>query len=715
MCPSEPSKERLSPALASLVAKTDQPLIHRDLSWLQFNERVLGEAQDPNNPILERLKFLSISASNLDEFFMIRFASLTRSITRAQKIQDKNLARELSLVRAVILNEVAAFKKKQKKVLAELKLALEPYRIVLHASDEPITATEQEIFSQEFVQKIPAPVPFKWTQLNYLGNLQSAVIFPNQTWIPLPTSIPRAITRWVDGDLHVWFTHHLWLKFLPAVFGQESASLLRVTRDGDLSFDIDDDDPESIPDQIRSGIGRRERGRFVRIQYSGKWSEAQITKLTQHFKLEPSAVIQSTETFGLAGLWNAMNRAQEAQRFSPPLVYPERTAEIPRGLHSQDSPFEHLKRRDFLLHHPYDSFHGLLAWIDHAATDPHVTRICITLYRTGSNSPLIASLKKAAQAGKKVDVLIELRARFDELNNLKLTEELKLAGVDVAFGFGKLKLHAKLALVSRNEESGTVLYTHVSTGNYHAGTSRLYTDLAILTGRPEFGKDALHFFDSVIAGSIPSQFKTLLPAPLKLHRRILAHIEAETKAALAGKPARIVAKVNALVDEPVIKSLYRASQAGVQIDLIVRGACSLVPGIPGLSEHIRVISVVDRYLEHSRIYYFESAKKMYLSSADWMPRNFFSRLEIAYPVLDERIYAYLKEVVIPTYLRDTVKAQELTAKGTWQKRHPEKSEMENETQAVRAQFYFEGLADRHYTGTPLEFSNTPITQDPSKS
>jgi polyphosphate kinase len=323
-------------------------------------------------------------------------------------------------------------------------------------------------------------------------------------------------------------------------------------------------------------------------------------------------------------------------------------------------------------------------------------------------SAVIEALKGAA-ATKRIRVIIELRARFDELNNLILAEELRKAGVDVAFGFGQMKLHAKIALVTRNEPEGPRLYTHLSTGNYNSTTARQYTDLAILTASQDVGADARLFFDSVWRGEVPTAFKQLVSAPAKLHRRLINHIDAETEAAKQGKKARIVAKVNALVDDVVVEQLYKASQAGVQVDLIVRGACSLIPGVPGLSENIRVISVVDRYLEHSRIYFFENSKSLYLSSADWMPRNFFSRLEIAFPIIDPHLYEYISQVVIPLYLADTVKAKELTPQGTWKKRSLSSLNAQTSKVAeamfgrkpVRSQFLLEELAVREYAGTPL--------------
>ncbi len=291
-------------------------------------------------------------------------------------------------------------------------------------------------------------------------------------------------------------------------------------------------------------------------------------------------------------------------------------------------------------------------------------------------------------------VVLELRARFDESNNLRVAEELGKAGVEVKFGFGNLKLHAKVTLITRREGDKTVRYTHLSTGNYNAKTARQYTDISIFTSHAEIGEDARHFFDSVYKKEVPTNFKQLVTAPTKLHARMRTLIRAEAEAAKAGKSARIVAKVNALVDEKLIEDLYMASQSGVKIDLIVRGACSLVPGVKGLSENIRVISIVDRFLEHSRIYWFQQSGVMYLSSADWMPRNFFSRLEIAFPVLDPRLYKFMTEVLIPGYLRDNTRARRLTARGVWEK-------VASTPPLHRAQWYFEELATNHYKNTSL--------------
>jgi polyphosphate kinase len=348
------------------------------------------------------------------------------------------------------------------------------------------------------------------------------------------------------------------------------------------------------------------------------------------------------------------------------------------------------------LHHPYDSFDSYVAFIKAAAKDPQVIKIEQTFYRTDADSLVVSQLKEAAKR-KEVHVYIEPRARFDELNNLRLAEAFKKSGVKVNFATGKLKLHAKIALVTRKTENELRYYTHLSTGNYNAITSNQYTDLAIITSNQEIGFDARQFFDSIYSQENPKAFRKLVIAPQFLARRLLAHIKEETDAAKEGKPAKIFIKVNALVDQKIIESLYIASQAGVKVDLVVRGACALIPELSGISDNIKVLSIVDRFLEHSRIYYFGSSKKLYLSSADCMPRNFFSRLEIAFPILDQRIFHFLESVLIPAYLTDHAKARRLTSTGAWRRRRGFGQEKAN-----RAQGFYERLSETEYIGTPLE-------------
>jgi len=495
----------------------------------------------------------------------------------------------------------------------------------------------------------------------------------------------------------------------------DPVGLLRLTKDGDFSVDLEAEDPENIPDVVRSGLGRRDKGKAVRLQYFGSFEDAFLTQALAVLKLQPGQLMITPGSLYIRALWTLVNQCPESVLTARPgLKHPPLESRMPAIFERPEEIFSQIQKADILLHHPYDSFDAFVRFLQTACLDPQVRSIEQTVYRMDAISPMIDSLKEAAKT-KKVRVVIELRARFDELNNLSLADELKKAGVEVHFGFGKLKLHAKIVLITRTEDRspGVVAeyrYTHISTGNYNSATARLYTDLAILTSSAEVGQDARHFFDTVVKEEVPTQFKYLVAAPTRLKRLLLAHIQQVAAAAKRGEKARIVAKVNALVDEEVISQLYQASQAGVQIDLIVRGACSLIPGIQGLSENIRVISVVDRFLEHSRIYYFANARAMYLCSADWMPRNFFSRLEIAFKISDPLVYRYIEEFLIPIYLSDAVKSRELTPLGTWKKRTVASAKasfspaLKNLFKGLplRSQFLFEELSKREYMGTPLQ-------------
>jgi polyphosphate kinase len=530
------------------------------------------------------------------------------------------------------------------------------------------------------------------------------------SWFRIPRSLPSLyFSKDKESDkLFVFFLDDLLLSHMPEAFDLKNPpGIFKVTRDADFSLDLGEEDTESIPDVVKSNVRVRDKGRPVRLQWTGNLSQESVSRITHFLKFENGQVSEAPKTLCLQGLWSLFHQIQESHT-TKTLKYPPMKSFLPRPFRAADGLFDKLRLNDYLFHQPYDSFDGFVRFIQAACSDPHVEVIEQTVYRVDTLSPVVDALKKAAKK-KRIRVMIELRARFDELNNVQLADELRRAGVEVGFGFGKLKLHAKVALISRREGDGLRLYTHLSTGNYNALTARQYTDLAIITANQEVGADARHFFDSVWEGKVPSNFRLLVSAPLRLHKKLLSLIEAETIAAKAGRKARIVAKVNALVDELLIDQLYKASQAGVQVDLIVRGACSLIPGVKGLSENVRVISIVDRFLEHSRIYYFGDSKALYFSSADWMPRNFFSRLELAFPILDPVLYQYVEEVIIPAYLLDTVKARELTAQGIWKKRTPSSIRPEDKfkdpplksKKALSAQDIFQEIADQEYKSTIL--------------
>lgn len=687
------------PTLSFLLPRIGQPLIHRDLSWIQFNDRVLAEARSKSNPVLSRMKFLSISASNLDEFFMIRFASLLRSLS-ATKIEENR--ESLARIHATVLESVRKFGLSQGKTLEILRKAGEAHRVHLHvktAKGSEAYFQGRAIFEAKVLPLLTLKDKFSYARIQDLQNLQMLVHIHKNLWFDLPRGTPPVFFEIAEDKdrMDVFFLDELLVSHLDSMLPlKEKPGILRVTRDADFTIDLPEGDTASIPDLIRSNISTRDKGRLVRLQWSGHFPKNFITEACDSIKLDLRQCFPAPGTLCLNGLFGFVAAVPDRMGRRPGFQNPHLKITLPGPFKEErrKNLFDSLAKIDFLLHHPYDSFDSYIHWLKTACEDPGVTMIEQTIYRTDSDLRIVELLKQAAAAKKKVRVVLELRARFDESNNLRVAEELSKAGVEVKFGFGNLKLHAKVTLVTRKEGDKNARYTHLSTGNYNVKTARQYTDISIFTSNQEIGEDARHFFDSVYKKEVPVNFRHLVTAPIKLHARMRTLIKAETDAARGGKPARIVAKVNALVDEKIIEDLYVASQAGVQIDLIVRGACSLIPGVKGLSENIRVISIVDRFLEHSRIYWFQHSGVIYLSSADWMPRNFFSRLEIAFPVLDPRLYRFMTEVLIPGYLRDNVRAHRLGPRGVWQK-------VPAGTPAHRAQWYFEELATGHYKNTPL--------------
>ena len=686
------------PTPSFLLFNHGKPLIHRDLSLIQFNDRVLAEARSRQNPVLSRIKFLSISSSNLDEFFMIRFASLMKSISAAKTDETRE---GLYRVHATVLESVRKFGVRQAKTLEILRKAGEGFRVHLHSRTSKGSAVfneGREIFNSRIFPHLSLRNGFTYGHVGELQNLQMLVFINRDLWFTVPRNLPSVFSV-IDEPrerMDVFFLDELLLSHLDSMIPlPEKPGILRVTRDSDFTLELPGD-TESIPDLVRKNISSREKGRLVRLQWNGSFPKDFLAEACDQLKLDLRQCFRAPGTLCLHGLFGFVLSVPDKLGRRAGFQNPHLKVTMPGAFREERRKelFTSLKKIDFLFHQPYDSFDAFINWLKTAAEDPDVTMIEQTIYRTDSDLRIVEQLKRAASGGKKVRVVLELRARFDESNNLRVAEELSNAGCEVKFGFGNLKLHAKVTLVTRKEGDRMVRYSHLSTGNYNAKTARQYTDISVFTGNPEMGDDARHFFDSVYKKEIPTSFKQLVIAPTKLNPRMRTLIKAETEAASSGKPARIFAKVNALVDEKIIEDLYVASQAGVQVDLIVRGSCSLIPGVKGLSENIRVISIVDRFLEHSRIYWFQSSSVMYLSSADWMPRNFFSRLEIAFPVLDARLYKFMTEVLIPGYLRDNQRARRLNPRGVWEK-------VSNSQPPHRAQWYFEELATGHYKNTPL--------------
>lgn len=690
----------MSETLTSLLIDPNEPLIHRDLSWLQFNDRVLSEAEDADNPLLERLKFLGITASNLDEFFMIRFASLNQELELAVKREDSERALRLGKVKQQILTDIASFGRRQSRCFDKLRSALRSQQIEFVSYERMLKRHRKlarEIFEDKVVETLPAREERGIAAVREMENLGLSLLFPDSSTLALPGSISTLLWRHdTKKRLLVFQLGDLLRAFGSEYFGLEGEPLLlRLTRDGDVPVILENEDIDSIPETVRKTILGRQTRMPVRLQVYGNYSSEGVEPLRQDLSLQENQVFHTTSMLPLRALFSFVNSISSLLPKTSSLTYEPLKARIPRRLRDTATVFEGIEQHDYLLHHPYDSFDSYINFLAAAADDPKVESIQQTVYRVDSESKITEILKRAAST-KSVRVLIEPRARFDEINNIRLAEELSAAGVKVVFSTGKLKLHAKITHVLRDEGGYKRAYTHLSTGNYNAKTARVYTDMSILTAHPGLGKDASRFFDQACQQKIPLGLDHMILAPNGLHKRIRALIRAEIRAARKGRPAKIFAKVNALVDSKIVRELYKASEAGVQIDLLVRGACSLIPGLPGLSENIRVYSIVDRLLEHSRMYYFSDSETLFLSSADWMPRNFFSRLEIAFPVYDERIFSFLTDVAIPAYLADRAKARRLTRRGTWRRRP---SAAEEET--MRAQAYFEQLALRRYRSTPL--------------
>jgi len=686
--------------LKGIVADPKHPFVHRDFSWLHFNDRVLAEARDASTPLLERLKFLGITASNLDEFFMIRMSSLDREIAQLKRNQSSKLKQHQKIQRE-ILRSVELFHRKQSACLNQIIRQLKDFDVsIIRKPQSRMTYADMadQLYFSNYIDQISEPKEFDKQEARKLENLQMALLFTNNLWVPIPKSLSPTVWNEINrGAYSLIFLDDLLRFEVPRLFGiKDRPVLVRIIRDADIAADLEEEDATSLPDAVRTKMRAREFGQPTKLLVSGPSQHFNDERLRDLFKIEKEKIFRVSHPLMLHGAFQFSNELKADPNFKKTkLIYPKFQPNLPRHFRSSKGSFEKIRERDYFIHHPYDSFDSYVNLLEEAVNDENVISIEQTVYRIDTLSRVTELLKEAAKT-KRVQVLIEARARFDEINNIRLAEELRAAGVRVHIAFGKLKLHAKISLITRKNDSKLEYFTHLSTGNYNAKTARLYTDMAIFTANQQIGQDARKFFDCATNNRILDDFKSLVVAPVKLHRRLISLIESETRAAREGKPARIFAKVNSLVDENVVKQLYIASQAGVKIDLNVRGACSLIPRIKGLSDNIRVVSIVDRFLEHSRIYYFQNSDVIYLSSADWMPRNFFKRMELAFPILDARIAQYIKEIVIPTYLNDRYKSWELRKSGIW-RRNPRRRDFPE----TRAQFVFENLANSHYRNTPL--------------
>ncbi|HVR64464.1 MAG TPA: polyphosphate kinase 1, partial [Polyangia bacterium] len=662
--------------------------INRELSWLEFNGRVLEEARDPAVPLLERLKFLTIVASNLDEFFMVRVAGLKQQLSGnvAETPPDGlTAAQQLSAVSARAHAMVAEQYRQWKTDIAP---GLEQAGVRMVRPGQ-LTGEQRATFLSYFSREVwpvltPLAVdpghPFpilrnRSLNLAILLHKEREKVARRETIIAV-VQVPSVLARVMevpvagvvpataDGAPPHRFSFLL-LEDLIAMQAGElfpgfrvvGCSAFRVTRNFDLS--IDEDEADDLVKTIQKELRRRERGSAVRLEIAHDSPPEVVGFLRTALRLENDDVYLIDGPLHLADLGPIYARDDlrefKDEAFSPQIVPP---------LQEYDDIFRVIAQRDILLQHPYESFEDVVEFISEAASDPNVLAIKQTLYRTSADSPIVRALIRAAENGKQVTAVVELKARFDEAPNIQWARTLEDAGVHVVYGLIGLKTHCKVALVVRREGQHIKRYVHLSTGNYNPSTARIYGDLSYFTARDAYADDAGALFNLLTGYSSPPSWKRFAVAPLGLHERIIALIERE--AALGGR-GRIVAKMNALVDAAVIKALYRASQAGVSIDLIVRGICCLRPGVPGVSDNIRVVSVVDRFLEHARIFYFENGGKreVYLSSADWMPRNFLRRVEVMFPIDDDGLRDRVVNEILETTLADNVKARRLLADGSY--------------------------------------------------
>ncbi|MTV56120.1 polyphosphate kinase 1 [Pseudoduganella buxea] len=661
--------------------------LDRELSQLAFNRRVLAQAEDPAIPLLERLRYLCIVSSNLDEFFEVRVASLLAAASVDGVLSEHpSLTANLNRVSA----ECHALVTRQYEILNTEVLPLlqdAGIHIVRHSQrNEAQRAWVKEYFERE-VRPLLTPIgldpahPFPQVvnkSLNFIVALSGKDAFGRGTAIAI-IKAPRVLPRIIPLPTELSDTPGMSFCLLSSVIHAHIADLFagrevmaysqfRVTRDSDLW--VDEDEVKNLRQALKGELLGRQFGRSVRLEVAKNCPPELSQFLLDQFGLDKTRLYQVDGPVNLVRLNEIAEHSKNpALRFAP---------FIPGVLNKSvnNDIFATLRRHDMLLHHPFQSFQTVIDFVRSAANDPCVVAIKQTVYRTGMNSDLMEALILAARLGKEVTVVVELLARFDEEANINWADKLEQAGAQVVYGVVGLKTHAKIALVIRREgssgNSALRYYAHLGTGNYHPTTTKFYTDFGLLTSNPELGRDVNEVFMHLTSLAKPHKLHHIWLAPFALQEQIIKAIRNEAKIAKSGKPARIIVKVNALVDESVIRALYSASQDGVRIDLIVRGACTLRPGVPGLSENIRVRSIIGRFLEHSRIYYFRNdlAHDIYLGSADWMNRNLFRRIEVAFPVLDRALKRRVMAEGLNPYLKDNVNAWELEADGQYHRRKP---------------------------------------------
>ena len=627
----------------------------RELSWLGFNRRVLGLATDPGVPLLERVRFLSIVSSNLDEFFEIRVAGLLQQVESGAGPENASLLREvLAGSHALVEEQYRIWREQVRPALAAEGInALDRRELRKADLTELGGRFDREILPALTPLAIDPAHPFPvltnknlYILVRLAGEAGGA---GRHAVVPVPRILPRVMLLGrAGGGMRFTFLSHVIKAFADRLFPGmrvEGAWAFRITRNSDLY--VDEDEEGNLLRAIEEEIHRLRKGAPVRLEITGDAPAETVAWLCAALDLDPECVFRIDGPVNLLRLGGLPDLAQR-----PDLAYPPFQPAVPAGMGEADDILGRVARGDVLLHHPYESFAPVVDFLRQAARDPEVVSIKLTLYRTSGDSPVVEALKAAAQAGKQVTALVELRARFDELNNIAWARQLEEAGAHVVYGLVGHKTHCKACLVVRREGGALRRYAHLGTGNYNPRTARVYTDLSLFTADPGLTEEVGLLFNALTGNLEKPRFRRLIVAPFDLHRRMLELIEAEAAAARLGRPAAIFAKVNSLVDPAVIDALTRASQAGVRVELLVRGICCLVPGVPGRTGNIRVRSVLGRFLEHSRIFRFENAggePLLLLGSADWMPRNFSRRVECVFPVDDPALRRRLESEILATY------------------------------------------------------------------
>ncbi|WP_304245201.1 RNA degradosome polyphosphate kinase [Phascolarctobacterium succinatutens] len=683
---------------------------NRELSWLKFNLRVLKEAMVKDTPLLERLKFIAISASNLDEFFMVRVAGLWSNFDSGVEKRD---ASGMSVHEQLVAISQAAHEQVRTQTKSLIALMAEMDAVKLHFRRVKDLSELGKDWLEEYYREVVFPVltpmavdasrPFPFLAnktLNLAVELIKADGEHSMGLIQVPSVLDRIVEVEPEGKRTFVFLEDIIASHCHDLFkGCHILDMVsfRVTRDSDL--DLEEDDSVDLMKEVEESLRKRKRGAAVRLEIF-KTNNNRIKRfleenldVTEMEVYEINGPLDPTCFFkfiGMKGMW--------------PWLYEPFVPQRPLELPDDSDLFAAIRENDILLHHPYESFDPVVKLVSDAADDPQVLAIKQTLYRVSGNSPIVAALARAAENGKQVTVLVELKARFDEENNILWARRLEKAGCHVIYGLVGLKTHAKIILIVRKEDNGIKRYLHLGTGNYNDSTAKLYTDLGLMTANDEFGSDASAFFNLLSGYSEPPVWNKLVMAPLGLREKIYALIDNEIAMVRSGREGHIIAKMNSLIDQPVIQKLYEASAAGVHIDLIVRGICGLRTGIEGISDNITVRSIVGRQLEHSRIFWFANGgeEQLYLSSADWMPRNLNDRVELFFPVETEEHICRIK-ALLDLYLRDNVGAHMMQSNGTYRR-------VRNKLEPVSAQSTLYEMAQLAVTADklPMEKRLQPV-------